>query len=157
MYVSSTQCIQCSLFVALEEMRGDLRQLGMPIPGSVIKRHFFLCVGSPGSSAVKNPPAKHEMSSVPGSGRSPGEGNGNSLQYSCLGNPMHRGTWWAIVHGVANSWTWLSTPTHHKQPLLQWKTFLSNTIKRLRNLIPSLHAVFPFNSLYYLLQGKLKG
>ena len=68
-------------------MRGDLRQLGMPIPGSVIKRHFFLCVGSPGSSAVKNPPAKHEMSSVPGSGRSPGEGNGNSLQHSCLENP----------------------------------------------------------------------
>ena len=36
-----------------------------------------------------------------GLGRSPGEGNGNPLQYSCLGNPMHRGAWWAIVHGVA--------------------------------------------------------
>ena len=35
------------------------------------------------------------------SGRSPGEGNGNLLQYSCLGNPMDRGSWWAIVHGVA--------------------------------------------------------
>ena len=42
---------------------------------------------------------------IPGLGRSLGEGNGNSLQYSCLGNPMNRGAWWAIVHGVANSWT----------------------------------------------------
>ena len=37
--------------------------------------------------------------SIPGSGRSPGEGTGNPLQYSCLGNPMDRGAWWAIVHG----------------------------------------------------------
>ena len=49
---------------------------------------------------VKNPPAK---ASIPGSGRSPGEGNGNPLQYSCLGNPMDRGAWWAAVHGVAES------------------------------------------------------
>ena len=41
---------------------------------------------------------------IPGSGRSPGEGNGNPLQYSCLENPMVRGTWWATVHGVAKSW-----------------------------------------------------
>ena len=41
-------------------------------------------------------------------GRSPGGGNGNPLQYSCLGNPMDRGTWWATVHGVSNSWTWQS-------------------------------------------------
>ena len=39
--------------------------------------------------------------SIPGSGRHPGEGNGNPLQYSCLGNPMDRGAWWATVHGVA--------------------------------------------------------
>ena len=38
---------------------------------------------------------------IPGLGRSPGEGNGNPLQYSCLGNPMDRGAWWATVHGVA--------------------------------------------------------
>ena len=38
---------------------------------------------------------------IPGLGRSPGEGNGNPLQYSCLGNPMNRGAWWATVHGVA--------------------------------------------------------
>ena len=41
-------------------------------------------------------------------GKSPGEGNGNPLQYSCLENPMDGGAWWAIVHGVAKSWTLLS-------------------------------------------------
>ena len=41
-----------------------------------------------------------DAGSIPGSGRSPGEGNGNPLQYSCLGNPMDRGTCWSTVHGV---------------------------------------------------------
>ena len=51
---------------------------------------------------VKNPPANTgDTCSIPGSGRSPGEGNDNPLQYSCLGNPMDRGAWWATVHGVA--------------------------------------------------------
>ena len=45
---------------------------------------------------------------IPGLGRSPGEGNGNPLQYSCLENPMDRGAWWAIVHGVPKSRTRLS-------------------------------------------------
>ena len=43
------------------------------------------------------------------SAKTPGEGNGNPPQYSCLGNPMDRGAWWARVHGVAESWTQLST------------------------------------------------
>ena len=46
-----------------------------------------------------------DLGSIPGSGRSPREGNGNPLQYSCLENPMDREAWWAIVHGVTNSWT----------------------------------------------------
>ena len=55
---------------------------------------------------VKNLPANAgEVGSIPGSGRSPGEGNGNPLQYSCLENSMDRRTWWATVHGVAESWT----------------------------------------------------
>ena len=47
---------------------------------------------------------------LPGLGRSPGEGNGDPLQYSCLGNSMDRGVWWVIVHGVVKSWTqwWLN-------------------------------------------------
>ena len=51
---------------------------------------------------VKNPPANAgDAGSIPGSGRSPGEGNGNPLQYSCLGNSMDRGAWQATVHEVA--------------------------------------------------------
>ena len=55
--------------------------------------------GLPGGSVVKNPPANagNNRSSIPGSGRFPGEGNGNPLQYSCLENPMNRRAWWAIV------------------------------------------------------------
>ena len=49
---------------------------------------------------VKNPPAKQDVGSMPGSGRSPGEGNGNPLQYYCLGNPIDREAWWSTVHGV---------------------------------------------------------
>ena len=56
---------------------------------------------NPGGSMVKNPPANAgDLSSIPGSGRSPGEGNGNPLQYSCLENPMDGGAWQATVHGV---------------------------------------------------------
>ena len=49
-----------------------------------------------------------DLASIPGLGRSPREGNGNLLQYSCLEFPMDRGAWWATVHGVAKSWTLLS-------------------------------------------------
>ena len=55
---------------------------------------------------VKNWPANTgDKGLTSGSGRSPREGNGNPLQYSCLGNPMDRGAWRATVHGVAKSWT----------------------------------------------------
>ena len=58
---------------------------------------------------VKNPPANsgdvRDTGLIPGSGRCPGEENGNPLQYSCLDNPLDRGPWWAIVHGVKKSQT----------------------------------------------------
>ena len=58
---------------------------------------------------VKNLPVNagdtRDAHSIPGSGRSPGEGNGKPLQYSWLENTMDRGAWWARVHGVAKSWT----------------------------------------------------
>ena len=52
-----------------------------------------------------------DLGSIPGLGRFPGKGNGNPLQYPCLENPMDRGAWWAIVHGVTNSWTQMSYKT----------------------------------------------
>ena len=60
--------------------------------------------GFPDGSVVKNLPADAgDAGSIPGSGRSTGEGNANPLQYSCLGDPMDRGAWQATVHGVAQS------------------------------------------------------
>ena len=68
--------------------------------------------GFPGGSEVKASARNvRGLGSIPGSGRSTGEGNGNPLQYSCLENPMDGGTWWAIVHGVAKSRTRLSVLT----------------------------------------------
>ena len=70
---------------------------------------FKIVEGFPGGSVVKNPPANEgDAGSMAGSGRSPGVGNGNPLQYSCLGNPMTRGAWGAIVHGGHKSSTELS-------------------------------------------------
>jgi len=66
-------------------------------------------VGFPGSLDGKASAYNEgDPGSIPGSERSPGEGNGNPLQYSCLENPMDRGSWWATVHGVAKSRTRLS-------------------------------------------------
>ena len=61
-----------------------------------------------------------DPSLIPGSGRSPGGGHGNPLQYSCLGNPMDRGAWWATVHSVAKSQTRLKdfAPRRHKTTLV---------------------------------------
>ena len=63
----------------------------------------------PGGSVVKNPPVNARVTgSTPGLGKYPGEQNGNPLKYSCLGNPMDRGTWRAAIQGAAKSWTQLS-------------------------------------------------
>ena len=77
---------------------------------SAIQYFFFYLVHVPFMVlVVKNPPASAEdirdASPIPKSGRSPGEGNGNPLQYSCLENPMDRRGWWAPVHGATKSWT----------------------------------------------------
>ena len=61
-----------------------------------------------GLGVVESAPSEGDPDSIPGLGRSPGEGNGYSLQYSCLENPMDRGAWWDVVHGVSKSRTRLS-------------------------------------------------
>ena len=70
---------------------------------------YMSYLGFPGGTVVKNPPVNIEdarsTDSIPGSGRSPREGNGNPLQYSYLENSMNRGAWQGSVHGVAKSWT----------------------------------------------------
>ena len=86
---------------------------------------------------VKNPPANagdaRNVGSIPGSGRSPGVGNGNPHQYSCLENSMDRGAWQTIIHRVAKSWTRLSSwaynrkvvgPGLNKKPKVQTEMWL---------------------------------
>ena len=65
-------------------------------------------MGFPGDTDGKEPAMQEDPDSIPGSGRSPGEGNGNPLEYSTLENPMEREVWQVTIHGVAKSWTWLS-------------------------------------------------
>ena len=63
-------------------------------------------MGFPGGSVVKNPPTNAgDMGLIPASGRSPGEGNGNPFECSCLGNSMDGGAWRAIVPGIVKRWT----------------------------------------------------
>ena len=81
-------------------------QINLNISINVLKNGFPRWLSGKNKTKQKNPPAnKGDMGSIPGLGRSSGEGNGNPFQYSCLGNPMDRGAWWATVHGVVRSWT----------------------------------------------------
>ena len=73
------------------------------------KMQYYSFMGFPGGSDGKGSACNAgDPGLILGSGRSPWEGNGNLLQYSCLENPMDRGTWPATVHGVSKNWTWLS-------------------------------------------------
>ena len=108
--------------------------------------------GIPGSWVVKNLPANaRDMGSIPGLGRSLWEGTDNPLQYSCLGNPMDRGAWWAVVHGVAREsdivqllshvWLFVTPRTAACQPSLSITNYQS-----LLKLM-SIKSVMPFNHL----------
>ena len=78
----------------------------------IYKKCLYIYTCFPGGSEVKASAYNAgDLGSIPELGRSSGEGNGNSLQYSCLENPMDGGAWWTTVHGVAKSWTRLSNLT----------------------------------------------
>ena len=100
-------------------------------------------LGFPGDTEVKaSAPNAGDPGSIPGSGRSPGEGNGNPLQCSCLENLMDGGAWWATVHGVAKSQTRLSDFTS-----LQW--FFSIKI--------SVQTIYLLTFLLEVVEYKLQG
>ena len=98
--------LSLSLFVSLKQKKAVTR-------GSLSASQVALI--------VKNPPANagdvRDSGLIPGSGRSPGGGHGNPLQYSCLENPMDRGAWWAAVHGVPKSRTRLKQLSTHRGTL----------------------------------------
>ena len=78
--------------------------------------YIYQLVGFPhGSDGKESAWNAGDLSSIPRLGSSPGEGNGNPLQDSCLENPMDRGAWWARVHGIAKSQTRVSDKHRHTQ------------------------------------------
>ena len=97
-----------------QRMLGFLHRcsISFPVDGVIlwaIMRSFYISLaltsfpgGSEGKASACN---AGDLGSIPGSGRSPGGGNGNPLQYSCRENPMDRGAWWATVHRIPKSWT----------------------------------------------------
>ena len=104
------------------------------ILGHLIKKAFeFLNrnKGFPGGPVVKNPPAvqmdTRDMGSISESGRSPGGGHGNPLQYSCLENPMDRGAWQATVHSIGESWTQLKQLSTNRNKVAKYD-FVSITL-----------------------------
>ena len=98
----------------------------------IFEWHILATGASHVALVVKNLPAnagdKRDASLIPGSGRSPGEGNGILFQYSCWENPRDRGAWRATIHGVAKSHTWLNI----------WAQHTSNILPSLTSLAPSL-------------------
>ena len=112
-----------------------------------IKCIIYILQSPPGGVVAKNPPASAgdsgAMGSTPELRRSPGEGNGNPLQCSCLGNSMDRGAWWAAVHGVARNRMWLSMYTllavNNQMSLDSWDVLGCLTWPR-RLLVNSSHA-----------------
>ena len=101
---------------------------------TVYAQFFFLLsrlvMGFPGGSEVKATACNAgDPGSIPGWGKSPGEGNGNPLQYSCLENPMEGGAWEATVHGVAKSRTRLSDFPFTYIPGRMFNDLCSNTLQ----------------------------
>ena len=93
-----------------------------------IVKSYYYNKGLPTVSVVKNLPAKAgDVGLILGSGRSPGEGNGNPLQYSCLENPMDGGAWWTAVHGVTKSRTRLNNWAQHSTIKIQFSVLHGNS------------------------------
>ena len=101
--------LQCYLKYTTLRQKINYHHCLRGIDGKIIETVFCKChkiwMGFPGDPVVKNTPANagdtRDAGLILGSGRSPGGGNGNPLPYSCLGNPMDRGSWWATVCGAA--------------------------------------------------------
>ena len=98
---------------------------------SLLAFSYWWTDASQAALVAKNPPANagdlRDAGSIPGSGRSPGGGHGNPLQYSCLENPTDRGTWQVIAHSVAKSQTWPKQLSMYKHR--HWWTTHPHTTK----------------------------
>ena len=100
---------QCAVVQGVEKSRTWLSNWTTTACQTIYLFLLIFILGFPGGSDSKESACNAgDLGSIPGLGRSPGEGNGNPLWYSCLENSIDRGAWWATVHGVAESWTRLS-------------------------------------------------
>ena len=101
-----------------------------------IYTYIYVCIYTQVALVINNLPVSagnlRDSDLIPGLGRSPGGGHGNPLQYSCLENPMDRGAWWATVHSITKSWTWLKlgcTHTHtHTHPHTNHVFFIPSSV-----------------------------
>ena len=118
----------------------DTVNLSRGFPGGSDGKHSACNAGDPGS--------------IPGSGKSPGEGNGYAPQYSYLENPLGRGTWQATVHGVTKSWTRLSTHTE-KQPKFYRNSHGFLPILKLNNIWKLRLSNFTFTFLFHALEKEI--
>ena len=100
------------------------------------KLHLNSCGFSGGSVGKESACNAGDLGLIPGLERSPGKGNSNPLQYSCMENSMDRGTWWATVHGVTKSWTWL-------WPSFHWNSY--NNLPCLEHDDPTLISLCMFH------------
>ena len=119
---SVLKLIYCSTLISIHDYWKAISLARWGIPYGLDSKETAYNMGDPGL--------------IPGLGSSPGEGNGNSLQYSCLENAMDRGAWGAKVHGVAKSWMWLSN-----WHLAIW-TFVGKVISLLPNMLSSFVIAF---------------
>ena len=99
--------------------------------------------GSDGKESACNAGDAGDAGSIPGWGRSPGGGHGNPLQCSCLENPKDRGTWWATVHRVTKSWTWLKWLSRHTHNI-SYVYLIVHYIPRTYLTIGSLYLLLTF-------------
>ena len=121
---------------------------------------YFLCLGFPGGSEVKVSACNAgDLGSIPGLGRSPGEGNGNPLQYSRLENPMDGGAWWATVHGVAKSRARLSDFTFTFFPVSTCSLIIHKKEREVSQSCPTLcdpmDCSLPGSSVHGIFQARV--
>ena len=112
---------------------------------------FWFPGGSDGKTSACN---AGDLGSIPGLGRSPGEGNGNPLQHSCLENPMDRVAWWAAVQGVAESWTRLSDFTFMSDFTFTF-TFIHSEVELLDHMVASLILFFDAQTFFFFWWGPI--
>ena len=117
-------CTPAGLWVWKKRAVPGNRRAGSPVRAHPVREREGDSPGFPGSAVVENLQESQETQEIPGLGRSPGGGNGNPLQYSCLENPMDTGAWQAAVHGVAELDMTEYTHTGKYQEIMAWRALV---------------------------------